>query len=78
MALGDHGQLGQGASLSEPYMTLPTPVSHVPWIEDTTEDGKKVSVKQIAIGHDHSITLTSNGRLFVCGSNDFSQVRYSI
>ena len=72
---GDHGQLGQGGSLTEPYMTLPTQVEHLPWIGEKTEDGSEVSVQQVAVGHDHSVVLTTSGKIYVCGSNDFSQAR---
>ena len=57
MGLNDSGQLGLG--VNEEYVTEPT---LVPGLEGKT-------VTDIAAGRDHSAVVTSEGEVFVAGSN---------
>ena len=44
---------------------------------DDTDPAVEV-VGQVAAGAEHTIVLTSTGRVFSCGSNDFGQVGFNV
>lgn len=60
----DQGQLGNGSSLDSP---TPVPVS-LPVSASTT------TWAQIAAGNDHTLALTTDGRLFAWGNNQYGQL----
>ncbi|MBF9236073.1 cell wall anchor protein [Hymenobacter sp. BT683] len=60
----DEGQLGNGSSLDSPTpvaVSLPTSAANTTWA-------------QIAAGNDHTLALTTDGRLFAWGNNQYGQL----
>ncbi|KAH8371053.1 hypothetical protein KR093_006003, partial [Drosophila rubida] len=62
-----HGQLGLGGIEDEQILTP----SKIPWKPDS-------AVQQIACGHRHTLFLTANGKVYACGSNDYSQLGHDL
>ena len=61
----DNGQLGDGTTVSKS-----TPTEITSRISLATED----KIIQVSLGYSHSAALTSNGRLFTWGRNDYGQL----
>ena len=63
-------------------ISKPTNVRHLPWTSEKDEEDSIMTSKltstvhltSISGGEEHTAILTSNGRVFICGSNDFSQL----
>ncbi|XP_034107035.1 probable E3 ubiquitin-protein ligase HERC4 isoform X1 [Drosophila albomicans] len=62
-----HGQLGLGGIEDEQILTP----RKIPWKPDS-------SVVQIACGHGHTLFLTTSGKVYACGSNDYSQLGHDL
>ncbi|XP_017957265.1 probable E3 ubiquitin-protein ligase HERC4 isoform X1 [Drosophila navojoa] len=62
-----HGQLGLGGIEEEQILTP----SRMPWKPDS-------AVNQIACGHRHTLFLTASGKVYACGSNDYSQLGHEL
>jgi len=73
---GDHGQLGLGGGLSEPFVSRPTATAEPgPWNESGQEDsGELDALTQLCGGRRHAVALSGRGRVFTCGSNDSYQL----
>ena len=67
------GQLGLGGSLEDPNVTVPTHVKSVATLLRNSR-GEGDTIAQISVGGSHSAIVTENGRVLVCGSNDFGQL----
>lgn len=61
------GQLGLGGIEDEQILAP----SKIPWTPDS-------SVQQIACGHRHTLFLTASGKVYACGSNDYSQLGHEL
>ncbi|XP_034481052.1 probable E3 ubiquitin-protein ligase HERC4 isoform X2 [Drosophila innubila] len=61
------GQLGLGG-IEDEQILVP---SKIPWQPDS-------AVQQIACGHRHTLFLTSSGKVYACGSNDYSQLGHEL
>ncbi|XP_033158858.1 probable E3 ubiquitin-protein ligase HERC4 isoform X2 [Drosophila mauritiana] len=62
-----HGQLGLGGIEDEQILTP----RQIPWTPDTV-------VQQVACGHRHTLFLTATGKVYACGSNDYSQLGHDL
>ncbi|EDW50031.1 probable E3 ubiquitin-protein ligase HERC4 isoform X2 [Drosophila sechellia] len=62
-----HGQLGLGGIEDEQILTP----RQIPWTPDT-------AVQQVACGHRHTLFLTATGKVYACGSNDYSQLGHDL
>ncbi len=68
------GQLGHGG-IEDVKVYQPRAVTEWPLDSETEPDVEAVSV---AGGEGHSVMLSSDGKVFTCGSNDFGQVRIRV
>ena len=59
-----------GGGLEQPFVDKPNVLTNLPWKEEEEED----EIIQISGGIAHTVVLTKQGKLFSCGSNDFSQL----
>ncbi|EDX08786.1 probable E3 ubiquitin-protein ligase HERC4 isoform X2 [Drosophila simulans] len=62
-----HGQLGLGGIEDEQILTP----RQIPWTPDT-------AVQQVSCGHRHTLFLTATGKVYACGSNDYSQLGHDL